>query len=331
VTQEHRARRYNVQVLRAALAALCVLVLVPAASARPDAALKPLLGIKGNADRFQSLTGQHSAVGHVIVGWNQGATWGSPFVKLFATMGDVPMLGMSTRQGTLEAITPQQIAQGKGDAYLVALNTAISEWGKAIYIRPFGEMNGYWNAYCAFTKSGKAKPGHSTAWFRKAFVRLYLIVHGGTAVEINAKLHKLGLPPVAGDLPVNPFPLVKVIWNPQGYGAPDIPGNRAQAYYPGDAYVDVVGNDLYDIKGKAEWAANEVLYRAHPKKSYAFPEWGLWGIDDPDFVRKMGSFVRSHPRVELLAYFESVPGSIFDLATKPLSRAAYRAQITTLG
>ena len=32
-------------------------------------------------------------------------------------------------------------------------------------------------------------------------------------------------------------------WNPQGYGAPDIPANSAQAYYPGDRYVDVVGND----------------------------------------------------------------------------------------
>jgi hypothetical protein len=32
----------------------------------------------------------------------------------------------------------------------------------------------------------------------------------------------------------------------------------------------------------------------------------------------------------MLAYFESAPGSIFDLGTKPESRAAYRAMITTL-
>ncbi len=122
-----------------------------------------------------------------------------------------------------------------------------------------------------------------------------------------------------------------MIWNPQGYGSPDIPGNTAQAYYPGDAYVDVVGNDLYDIRGKAEWAANESLYRAHPSKKYAIPEWGLWGIDDPAFIRKMGAFARTHPRLELLAYFNSKPGSIFDLESKPKSRAAYRAAITTLG
>jgi hypothetical protein len=41
--------------------------------------------------------------------------------------------------------------------------------------------------------------------------------------------------------------------------------------------------------------------------------------------------VKTHRRTEMLAYFESVPGSIFDLGTKPKSRAAYRALITPLG
>ncbi|HEY6032407.1 MAG TPA: hypothetical protein VIU44_17690, partial [Gaiellaceae bacterium] len=66
-------------------------------------------------------------------------------------------------------------------------------------------------------------------------------------------------------------------------------------------------------------------------KPYSFPEWGLWGIDDPAFVRTMAKFVNTHARVEMLAYFESAPGSIFDLASKPQSKAAYRSLITPLG
>ena len=31
-------------------------------------------------------------------------------------------------------------------------------------------------------------------------------------------------------------------------------------------------------------------------------------------MKTMGTFVRSHKRTEMLAYFESVPGSVFDLA-----------------
>ena len=297
----------------------------------PAAAASPFLGIKGSMPRFQAQTGQRSTVGHVIVGWDQGAGWGSPFTDLFATLGEVPMIGLSTRgKNGKEAITPHQIAQGAGDRYLIALNNAVNTWGKRIYIRPFGEMNGYWNLYCAFTKEGSAKPNHSTADFKRAFSRIYLIVHGGPAAAINAKLKKLGMPPVKGDLPVNPMPNTRVVWNPQGFGAPDIPQNSAQSYYPGDAYVDVVGNDLYDQRGKAEWDANEALYKAHPGKPYSFPEWGLWGIDDPVFIRTMGTFVRTHKRTEMLAYFESAPGSIFDLETKPKSRAAYREVITTL-
>jgi Glycosyl hydrolase family 26 len=122
------------------------------------------------------------------------------------------------------------------------------------------------------------------------------------------------------------------VWNPQGFGAPDLPGNSAQAYYPGDAYVDVVGDDLYDIRGHgATWAAAEKLYNAHPSKAFAFPEWGLWGFDDPQLVRDMAKFVRTHRRVEFVAYFTGRPGSVWDLAAKPASRAAYRSLITPLG
>ena len=55
-----------------------------------------------------------------------------------------------------------------------------------MYVRPLAEMNGHWNAYCAFTKTVARRRGHSTAEFQKAFARIYLIVHGGPAVVVNA-------------------------------------------------------------------------------------------------------------------------------------------------
>ena len=304
--------------LRVVALALAALALAPAASARPR------LGVFGPIDRFASLTGQQSAVGHVILAWNQ-----LPNNALMSKLGEVPLLGFSMGQG---AITPKQVAYGAGDSFLIELNQVAQQWTGQIYFRPYGEMNGHWNSYCAYDSSGRQRgPSHTTAMFRKAFARTYLILHGGPKAVLDAKLRKLGLPPVAQDLPLNPMPRVRVIWNPQGYGSPEVPGNRAQAYYPGDAYVDVVGNDLYDIGFKAEWAANDRLYKAHPNKPYAFVEWGLWGIDDPEFVRHMATFVRTHGRVELLSYFNAKRGSIFDLASKPKSLAAYRSLIPKLG
>jgi beta-mannanase len=264
----------------------------------------------------------------LIVGWGQGSS-ADYFSRLLASMSDEPMLGLSTgSEGAAETITPRQIALGAGDDFLLAINQAIAQWGKSVFVRPLAEMNGHWNAYSAFDRSGAARgPDHSTAEFRKAFARIYLLLHGGPGV--NARLRSLGLPPVHGRTVSNRN--VQVIWNPQGYGAPDLPGNAAQAYYPGDSYVDVVGDDLYDIGGKVEWAAADALYKAHPGKPFAIPEWGLWSLDDPAFVAQMGAFLSTHPRTVIASYYSGRPGSIFDLASKPRSLAEYRRAIAPLG
>jgi len=325
-----RGRRTLLRVCRFLLLAVAVLVLAaPAGATAPPIRL----GVKGNAGRFRSFTGQKSQVRLVIVAWGQGEQWGSRFPALFQQIGGIPMLGLSTGTGgggAGEAIAPQQIAEGRGDSYLVALNQGIAQFGREVYIRPFGEMNGYWNPYCAYTRSGALKPGHETRWFRKAFARVYLIVHGGDGVD--AALRRLGMPRVrgGGSLAENPTASTHVLWNPQGYGDPDLPGNRAQAYYPGNRYVDVVGDDLYEQGGKAEWEAADALYRAHPAKPFSFPEWGLWGIDDPTFVERMAGFVRTHPRTQLISFYNGAPGSTFDIGSKPRSRAAYRRYITPL-
>ena len=188
------------------------------------------------------------------------------------------------------------------------------------------EMNGAWNEYCAFNRDGSSRgPRYSTAAFG-GHSRGSRCSPAGSARKLNAALRKLGEPGVAADLPVTQ---ARMVWNPQRYGNPDIPELRER--YPGDAYVDVVANDLYDQRFNAAWDANEALYASHPNKPYAIAEWGLWGIDDPPYVERMAAFVRSHSQVEFLAYFSGKPGSIWDLSTKPRSRAAYRRVITPLG
>ena len=77
---------------------LLALVLVPGASGEA-ARTKPLLGIFGDPARFQQLTGQRSSVRHVILGWNQGLTWGKPLGQLLPTLTPVPMIGVATKSG----------------------------------------------------------------------------------------------------------------------------------------------------------------------------------------------------------------------------------------
>jgi hypothetical protein len=316
------------QLIRLGLVAACLAALIAGGTSASAASRSRHieLGVLGNPDTFDAMTRQHTSSRLLIIAWNQGGGSQQYFANLFATMRDEPMLGIGIPNGS--TLTPLGVARGQGDSFLVALNQAVATWGKPIYIRPLAEMNGWWNSYCAYDKSGSSRgPRYATKQFRKAFARIYLIVHGGAST--NARLHKLGMPPVQGTL--TPAPLARVIWNPQGFGDPDTPQNSAAAYYPGNAFVDVVGDDLYDQRFKAEWPAADALYRAHPHKPFAFPEWGLWGIDDPGFVRTMASFVRAHRRTVLISYFNSTSHSTWDLGTKPRSRAAYRRYIAPLG
>lgn len=317
-------RRLLQQVL---LGALCALVLAPVAGA------ELLLSVHGDMSRMRAQTGQRSDGEMRFIGWNKGMSWGRDFEAWWPEMGRVPILSMKTNnQRDREVITPLGLARGNGDRYLRALGRAIHRRGGPMIVRPLAEMNGHWNVYSAYNANGtRRNKAHSQKNFRRAFKRIYLVLHGGDRATINAKLARSGMPGIRSDLPENPAPELRILWNPQGYGSPNVRGNRAHAYYPGNAYVDMVGNDLYEANYRATWEANLALFRRYPTKPYALGEFGLWGVDHPGFIRRMARFIRTHPRVKLAVYYEAERGSIFDLGSKPQSRAAYRRYITPLG
>jgi hypothetical protein len=307
------------------LVAVLAALLIPA-----EAGASLLLGVEGSKSRFSGQTNQVSAVNMHFIYWGVHRT--TYLDKTLTNAKPIPVLSFGTKNKYLhEGITPAGIARGRGDRVLIDIAQALDRFGDTAYVRPFPEMNHYLNYYCAYNSNGSSRGrAHSTKKFRMAFRRLYLIMHGGSVADINAKLAESGMPKLdrTNDLPVND---VKVMWNPQGFGSPDIKGNSAAAYYPGDKYVDVVGNDLYDYGHGVEWEANLDLYRAHPDKPYAIGEWGLGpGIDHAGFVQRMGNFVGSHPRVETIIYFRSLSGSPYDLADKPNARAAYKHYIVQL-
>src|ERR1700730_9180742 len=283
------------------------------------AASAPLPGLTGDVARFRSQTGQDSIVNQAFLNWGQGLSWGAPFAVLFPTLAPIPMIHLGTAgRNRLETITPTGLASGQGDGYLIALNEAIAAWGKAIYVRPMAEMNNSGTLGSGYKPNGRPKDAsHSPATYRKAFARIYLILHGGPASEINAKLRQLGLPPLrGGGLLLNPFPRLRVVWSPLAGGTPRVPGNAPESYYPGRMFVDVEGGDIYDegLTDNAPWPDLEALYRlglGH-RKPFSVPEWGLFSIDDPAFVQHMCAFVVTHRATEMQAFYESKPGSIFD-------------------
>lgn len=290
---------------------------------------RPVLGVAGKADRFERQTGQESTVRHIFLGWDQGSSWGSPFATLLAGLRPVPMIHIGTDRGRAraEAVTPAGIAAGRGDGYLIALNRAIAAFSSPLYVRFLAEMNNAKNLYAPVDSNGRSRgASHSAAAYKRAFRRAYVILHGGA---VDAQLRALGQRPLGTTLPANPVSRLTVIWNPIA-GMDSGSRRPAQVFYPGDRFVDMVANDIYaSSPGVASHAANEALYRAHPRKPYAIAEWGT-STDDPGFVSEICAFLKTHPRTRLAAYY-SMRSSPWQLGDKPAARAVYRRCVTPLG
>ena len=313
---------------RSLLLALVVslLVAVPA-SADPFAPPRGVLwhGVAGgySPDSFAREAGREPEVFQLF------AEWGN--VDWAIARGDASgarlMIHLSTNggPGTRERVTPAQIAAGRGDAFLVRFGAKIAERGKPFYLRLMAEMNGPWNAYCAFDENGRPRPGHSTRDFRRAWRRIALILRGGERATIDAKLGRLRMPAVTvGEGPLAKAP-VALMWVPHNATALNIPANQPRAYWPGARYVDWVGTDFYGQN--PNWGALEKIYRDFPGKPFVFGEWALWGRDDPAFVKRLFAFARSHRRVRMLVYNQGRESGPFRLKRYPRGRRALRAEL----
>jgi hypothetical protein len=318
-------------VTRFALLAIAVALLAPAvAAANPflPPAGRSFAGVTGGyeAASYERQTGAHPSVFQFFGGWNQ--TTGYMFSGAQTARSRL-MIHLPTVRGTTEQITPKGVATGNGDDYLLKLGQRIADYGGVTYIRLMSEMDGHWNAYCAYTASGRSKgPAYSTAMFRQAWRRTVVILRGGPLAAVNAKLRSLHLPPVDTHGRDLPQPPVAFMWVPQVAGAPDTRANSPRAYWPGAAYVDWVGTDFYSKF--PNWAGLERFYgdRTWSRKPFVFGEWALWGRDDPSFVHRLFAWSRSHSRVRMLMYNQGkLATGPFRLVHYPRARRALAAEL----
>jgi hypothetical protein len=274
-------------------------------------------GLTVNA--FEQQTGRHPSVFQFFTNLGSDPAW--PFARAAASRTR-PMLHISTMNGSgREIVTPAQIAAGREDRWLVRLNRAITS---PTYIRLMAEMDGHWNAYCAYGPNGRPRGrAHSTAAFRAAWRRVVIIVRGR---DVGANLRRAHLAPLRADATALHSARVAFLWVPQVAGAPHVPGNAPRAYWPGARYVDWVGTDFYSKF--PNFNGLERFYDAFAGKPFAFGEWALWGRDDPAFVHRLFAWMRHHPRVRMAMYNQgNNGGGPFRLKRYPRARRALRAEL----
>jgi hypothetical protein len=320
-----------------ALAALCCVMALPTA-AHGAAYLPPANTVfwggqggysAGHIADFARQSGKHPAVYNYFISWRATQSdlhWLSLRLSDSTRMGARTLLSVSPEETRL---TPAQLARGAGDGFLIALCRLLAEQGQVTYLRPLSEMNNGNNPYSAYDLAGRPRgPAYSTREFKRAWRRLALVVRGGEVAAINDRLRELRMPPLKTDALELPVSQVALLWVPLSFGNPELARNHPRHFWPGGAYVDWVGTTWYSPYKRS--AAMDALYRgrAWRDKPFVFAEWGIWGPDDPGFVRQFFSFLRSHPRVRMAVYYQSASlKPEFRLATHPRSRAALRRAV----
>jgi hypothetical protein len=287
-------------------------------------------GVSGQFNEFSELVGKHPAVIETFRAWGADLT-GS--IKRWQSAEARPILHISTADPSdgHELITPRAIAQGYGDEYLIGLNHLFWSRDLRAYVRPLGEPNRCLNVYSSYDCEGNLRPGHRPYWYREAFRRMYIILHGGGKdAKIDARLATAGLPPLrslTGNLPPSlpPAPIA-VIWSPLPSGSPAIKANRPENFYPGSAYTDWAGTDFYSPY--PEWKALTKLYERYRGKPFVLTEWGVENSDDPAFVRRLFSWQQRHPRCQMLVYYQDFGSSNpYRIQNFPASLGVLRHQL----
>jgi len=313
---------------------LCALAMLLPAATASAATLEPrgknvFFGISDTGDPadfggFSETMNKHPALIQTF------RTWGTDFpesIERWQAARARPMLHITTADNNdgHELITLRGIAQGDGDDYLVRLNKLF--WAKKMraYIRPLGEPNRCINVYAAYDCAGDSRGGaHSPRQYKRAFRRIYVIVHGGgKRGQIDARLSEAGLPPLQSDVAGLPRAPVAVLWSTLPAGSPTVPRNRPRHFYPGSDYVDWVGTDIYS--DNQDWKALAGLYRRYDDKPFALPEWGVSSGDDPAFVRKLLTWVDRHRRCKMLVYYQDFgSASSYRIQNYPASLSVLR-------
>lgn len=291
---------------------------------------KVMAGVAGGrtVDGYADAVGRRPAVFQFFVAWGDRFRYAD---RRSEQAGAGLMVHLSTYagRGTSERITPRAIALGRGDRYLATLGRRFAPRRRPVYLRLFSEMNNASNPYCAFHHNHKARDrNHAPVWFRQAWRRTALVIKGGRVSTINGRLHALGLPRVRSGARWLPRPKVALQWVPMTAGSPNIAANGPDAYWPGRAYVDWVGTDFYsrfpNFSGLDRFYADP-RWAGTP---FVFGEWGLWGRDEPGFIRRFFDFVETHRGVRMLTYNQgNRPTSAFRLYRYPKAARAIRREL----
>ena len=273
---------------------------------------------------FRRQVREHPAVLQEFFHWDVSLT-ASGAVRRWEKTRTLGVVSMSTKlpASGQPDISPEAIAKGRGDRYILRINEVLGNLRKPSYIRLMPEMNGHWNPYSAYNANGSPRgKNYTTGDFKRAWRRFVIIVRGGNRNRINNRLRRKNLRRIyrARSNDANLYenrdvpekldkPKVAVMWVPQTFGSPNIAGNQPANYWPGANFVDWVGADIFS-KFSTAFDDLQAFFRRYNDHPFVIGEYSPWDADPGGaFTNRLLSWAEDHQRVRMMIYYRSVTAS----------------------
>ncbi len=214
-----------------------------------------------------------------------------------------PGKGVNQSKYSMDAITA-----GTMDSYLRQYARDARAYGGPIWLRPFHEMNGNWYPWCG-TVNGNTPQKSIAAW---RHIRSLFIQEGATNVLF--------------------------VWSPNIHSIPWGTSPPIKAYWPGEAYVDIMALDGFNFGaiGGRNWNTFESLYTGayrevaalSPAKPIIVAETGCTatGGDKATWISDMFEVIpRKFPRIVGVVWFNSNKDRDWRIDSSSASRQAFVA------
>jgi len=265
--------------------------------------------LAGNLATYISTAGRAPDVVNYFTDWDP-KPFPSANLGVIAQTGATPLVTWQPQQfGRLGPTTADPahslaaIASGADDAYILDWARAAKAYGAPLYLRLAHEMNGSWYAW------GRGVDGNTA----EEYVAMWRHVHD-LFDQVGATN-------------------VRWVWCPNVIYTS---GSDPEPFYPGSAYVDVVGLDGYNLGGEASpptWLSFSSIFDPTldtlPSYAAGKPVWIVEtgssdvGGDKPAWLRDMFGTVASDTRISGLLYFDEKGTGDWPLSTSAAAGQAY--------
>jgi hypothetical protein len=278
--------------------------------------------------------GKPAAISHEYTWFDRDGEYGYRFAR---ARNAIPMISIEFTNASTPAIANAGTtwAGSRTDRCILTHAYSVREYQDDVFVRLGHEMNGYWYTYCAYNEDGTLRTNTSED-YKQAWRRFVTIFRGGYVGDIDARLHDLGMPPLDRQavLPdhmgygklddphtyLRPVDNASFVWCPNDSSNPNVVGNGPSEYYPGDEFVDWVGQDVYHAPWwtamDAHFDSMDDFYREFSEwrgKPYMLAEWALMPPNmgpqgtttnnDSAFIDRVLEWTDSHARAKALVYW----------------------------